>query len=178
MRRNRDRYDAWDEAEDVSYGDPRYPDARYPSAYQESSHDQAGYNQTGYGQAGYDEDGYDQDDEQHALMPYDDRGAERGLQAAEPIPLPSLVGVSATVTNYGSPLLSYSRTMTRFYQARKQVLSLGRHKCAICSDRITGWAWLAPNGGHAHDGCYDRLAWAWATVYAEQQHMAACGELE
>ena len=105
---------------------------------------------------------------------------ERGLAPAEPQgPLPSLVGVSATVTNYGSPLLSYTRTMARFYQNRKQVLSMGRLKCAICNDRISGWAWLGPDrGSHAHDGCYDRLAWAWSSVYAEQQHMASRGELD
>ncbi len=117
----------------------------------------------------------DQQSGRYDLTPY----GEHGLTAPPPPPMPSLVGVSATVTNYGAPLLSYTRTMSRFYQTRKQVLSLGRLKCVICNDRISGWAWSSPDGnGHAHDGCYDRLAWAWASVYAEQQHMASRGELE
>jgi hypothetical protein len=122
---------------------------------------------------------YDDDpmSEQYGVMPYADE--ERGLATPVAPPMPSLVGVSATVTNYGAPLLSYTRTMSRFYQSRKQVISLGRIKCAICGDRISGWAWTAPDGdGHAHDGCYDRLAWAWASVYAEQQRMAARGDME
>jgi len=120
--------------------------------------------------------GYDDYSEQYDVVPY----GERGLAPMEDAPpVPSLVGVSATITNYGSPLLSYTRTMQRFYQTRKRVLSMGRIKCAICEDRIAGWAWLGPdNSSHAHDGCYDRLAWAWATVYAEQQHMAGRGELD
>ncbi len=134
-------------------------------AWEEPSDDAMSYEGDAYGYP--DEQGQD-------LMPYPD---QRGLQTNQPAPpMPSLVNVSATVTNYGAPLLSYSRTMQRFYQLRKQVMSLGRHKCAICGDRIGGWAWIAPNGGHAHDGCYDRLAWAWATVYAEQQHMTTRGE--
>ncbi|HKD75513.1 MAG TPA: hypothetical protein VKB76_08460 [Ktedonobacterales bacterium] len=112
---------------------------------------------------------------QYGMMPYE----ERGVSTTSGAPMPSLVGVSATVTNYGAPLLSYTRTMSRFYQSRKQTLSMGRLKCAICGDRIGGWAWLAPDGeGHAHDGCYDRLAWAWASVYADQQRMADRGDLE
>jgi hypothetical protein len=104
---------------------------------------------------------------------------ERSLAAPEAAPMPSLVGVSATVTNYGASLLSYTRTMSRFYQTRRQVLSMGRHRCVICNERIPGWAWLSPDGGgHAHDGCYDRLAWAWANLYAQQQRMATRGELE
>ncbi len=104
---------------------------------------------------------------------------ERGLIPAEAPPVPSLVGVSATVTNYGAPLLSYTRTMQRFYQSRKRVLSMGRMKCAICNERISGWAWLGPDkNSHAHDGCYDRMAWAWSNVYAEQQHLDGRGELD
>jgi hypothetical protein len=120
--------------------------------------------------------GYDEYDSQYDVVPYEQRGLAP-LEDAPPVP--SLVGVSATITNYGSPLLSYTRTMQRFYQSRKRVLSMGRIKCAICEERIGGWAWLGPdNTSHAHDGCYDRLAWAWATVYAEQQHMAARGEID
>ncbi len=118
------------------------------------------------------------EDERYDLALYDDERRDLAAPSEAPPSLPSLVGVSATVTNYGAPLLSYSRTMQRFYQTRKHVVSLGRHKCAICSERIAGWGWEAPNGAAAHDGCYDRLAWAWATVYAEQQHMAARGELD
>ncbi len=127
----------------------------------------------GYGDyQGY---GDDEDQGQYGLAPYE----ERGLMQAEQPPVPSLVGVSATVTNYGAPLLSYTRTMQRFYQTRKRVLSMGRIKCAICNERISGWAWLGPDkNSHAHDGCYDRMAWAWASVYADQQHMAARGELD
>lgn len=155
MPRKNEHYDAW---EDASRAD-------YPAI-------------TG-GYDGLEEDFYedDADGTGRAMQPYDEMG-ERGLQAGPPAPMPSLVGISATVTNYGSPLLSYSRTMQRFYQGRRQVLSIGRHKCVICNERISGWAWLSPNGGHAHDGCYDRLAWTWASVYAEQQHLAARGELD
>jgi len=36
------------------------------------------------------------------------------------------------------------------HRLHKQVISLGRIKCAICGDRISGWAWTAPDGdGHA-----------------------------
>jgi hypothetical protein len=122
----------------------------------------------------------DYDDDAYAgrrdLAPYEDE--QRGLMEAEQPPVPSLVGVSATVTNYGAPLLSYTRTMQHFYQSRKRVLSMGRLKCAICSERIAGWAWAGPDErSHAHDACYDRLAWAWANVYGEQQHLANRGEL-
>lgn len=112
---------------------------------------------------------------QYDIAPY----GERGLAQVPAPPMPSLVGVSATITNYGSPLLSYTRTMSRFYQSRKQVMSLGRIKCVICGDRIGGWAWTNPEeSGHAHDSCYEKLAWTWSSVYAEQQHMASRGELD
>jgi len=122
---------------------------------------------------GYDDDASDE----YGIAPYEQ---QRGLATTpDGQPVSSLVGVSATVTNYGAPLLSYSKTMSRFYQLRKQVLSLGRLKCEICNERITGWGWTGPESkGHAHDGCYDRLAWAWASVYAEQQHMDSRGELD
>jgi len=130
-------------------------------------------NDQGYGDyQGY---GEYEDQGQYGLAPY----GERGLMPTDQPPVPSLVGVSATITNYGAPLLSYTRTMQRFYQSRKRVLSMGRMKCAICSERISGWAWLGPDkNSHAHDGCYDRMAWAWASVYADQQHQAARGELD
>jgi hypothetical protein len=124
-----------------------------------------------------DEEYYEDEQDDYGLAPY----REQGLAPASTAPssMPSLVGVSATVTNYGAPLLSYTKTMSRFYQTRRQVLSVGRLKCEICGERIGGWAWTGPDGqGYAHDGCYDRLAWAWASLYAEQQAMASRGELE
>ena len=45
---------------------------------------------------------------------------EQGLMLQ---PEHSLVGVSNTVTHHGVPLLSYTRTMNRFYTTRKQRLS-------------------------------------------------------
>lgn len=90
----------------------------------------------------------------------------------------SLVGVSSTVTQHGAPLLSYTRTMSRFYSNRRQRLSLGRHKCEVCGERIRLWAWETPNGNRTHDGCYERLAWTWTNLYAQQQQMAAEGRLE
>ena len=90
----------------------------------------------------------------------------------------SLVGVSSTVTQHGAPLLSYTRTMSRFYTNRRQRLSLGRHKCEVCGERIRLWAWETPNGNRTHDGCYERLAWTWTNLYAQQQRMAADGQLE
>ena len=114
--------------------------------------------------------------EQYELVPYGEQGL---APIANAPPVPSLVGVSATITNYGAPLLSYTRTMQHFYQTRKRVMSMGRIKCAICEDRIAGWAWLGPDSNsHAHDGCYDRMAWTWASVYAQQQQMAGRGELD
>jgi hypothetical protein len=120
---------------------------------------------------------YDESDE-YGIAPYEQ---QQGLMNPDEAGqgMPSLVGVSATVTNYGAPLLSYTKTMSRFYQLRKQVLSLGRFKCNICNERISGWAWCGPDSsGYAHDGCYDRLAWAWASVYAEQQRLNNQGDLE
>lgn len=90
----------------------------------------------------------------------------------------SLVGVSNTVTQHGVPLLSYTRTMNRFYSSRKQRLSLGRFKCEVCGDRIRFWAWQTETGTRTHDGCYERLAWTWTNLYAHQQRLAAQGNLE
>ena len=90
----------------------------------------------------------------------------------------SLVGVSNTVTQHGVPLLSYTRTMNRFYTNRKQKLSLGRFKCEVCGDRIRFWAWETTTGTRTHDGCYERLAWTWTNLYAQQQHLAAEGRLD
>lgn len=104
-----------------------------------------------------------------------DEGDERGLilQTEQ-----SLVGVSSTVTQHGAPLLSYTRTMNRFYSNRRQRLSLGRYSCEVCGERIRLWAWETPNGNRTHDGCYERLAWTWTNLYAQQQRLADEGRLE
>ncbi|HEU5349078.1 MAG TPA: hypothetical protein VFU63_10755, partial [Ktedonobacterales bacterium] len=90
----------------------------------------------------------------------------------------SLVNVSSTVTTHGVPLLSYTRTMNRFYTSRKQKLSFGRFKCEVCGERIRWWAWQTPTGNRTHDGCYERLAWMWTNLYAQQQRMANEGRLD
>jgi hypothetical protein len=90
----------------------------------------------------------------------------------------SLVGVSSTVTHHGAPLLSYTHTMNRFYQNRRQRLSLGRYACEVCGERIRLWAWETPNGNRTHDGCYERLAWTWTNLYAQQQQLASRGQFE
>lgn len=90
----------------------------------------------------------------------------------------SLVGISNTITHHGVPLLSYTRTMNRFYTNRKQQLSLGRFKCEVCGERIGMWAWVTDNGTRTHDGCYERLAWTWTNLYAQQQRLASEGNLE
>lgn len=100
---------------------------------------------------------------------------ERGLILE---PQQSLVGVSSTVTHHGAPLLSYTRTMNRFYTNRRQRLSLGRYACEVCGERIRLWAWETPNGNRTHDGCYERLAWTWTNLYAQQQQLASRGEFE
>lgn len=120
------------------------------------------------------QDGYDQPDdygEGRYPVPQD----EQGLMLQ---PEQSLVGVSSTVTHHGAPLLSYTRTMNRFYTTRKQKLSLGRYKCEVCGERIRFWAWLTPNGNKTHDGCYERLAWTWTNLYAYQQRLASQGQFE
>lgn len=125
------------------------------------------YNGYNGADAGYDDGG------QYGDYGYDDD--ERGLilQSEQ-----SLVGVSSTITQHGAPLLSYTRTMNRFYNNRRQILSLGRHKCEVCGDRIRLWAYETPSGARTHDGCYERLAWTWTNLYAEQQRLASEGRLE
>ena len=58
-------------------------------------------------------------------------GDERGLilQTEQ-----SLVNISSTVTQHGAPLLSYTRTMNRFYTNRRQRLSMGRYACEVCGE--------------------------------------------
>jgi hypothetical protein len=90
----------------------------------------------------------------------------------------SLVNVSSTVTEHGASLLNYTNTMNRFYASRKQSLSLGRHTCEVCGERIGFWAWKTPEGNVTHDGCYERLAWTWTNLYAHQQRLASDGRLE
>jgi hypothetical protein len=125
----------------------------------------------GYGYNGYDDQygdpGGDYEDWQN-----DD---EQGLMLQ---PEHSLVGVSNTVTHHGVPLLSYTRTMNRFYTTRRQRLSLGRFKCEVCGTRIRWWAWETPTKTRTHDACYERLAWTWTNLYAQQQRLASQGLLE
>jgi hypothetical protein len=116
----------------------------------------------GYADGGQEPGAYDEDDERGLVLRTDE----------------SLVGVSNIVTQHGTPILSYTRTMNRFYSSRKQRLSLLRHKCEVCGDRIRFWSFETPNGGHTHDGCYERLAWTWTNLYAHQQQMALEGRLE
>ena len=136
----------------------------------------------GYGNAQDDYDGYsdaygydDQGDYAYADDEYYPGADEQGLILQRD---QSLVGVSSTVTQHGVPLLSYTRTMSRFYKNRKQTLSLGRHKCEVCGERIRFWAWETPNGNRTHDGCYERLAWTWTNLYSYQQHLASEGKFE
>lgn len=117
------------------------------------------------------DDAYYGSDDQEEWYGQDD---ERGLVLQSEH---SLVGVSNTVTQHGAPLLSYTRTMNRFYNSRKQKLSLGRFKCEVCGDRIRFWAWET-NGTRTHDGCYERLAWTWTNLYAQQQRLASEGRLD
>lgn len=132
----------------------------------------------GYGDAPADEVYYE-DEEYAGDGDYEDAGYpledERGLMLQQE---QSLVGVSNTITAHGVPLLSYTSTMNRFYTTRRQRLSLGRFKCEVCGERIRFWAWETGNGNRTHDGCYERLAWTWTNLYAQQQAMAARGEFE
>ena len=114
------------------------------------------------GADGYDESAMYQEDERGLVLQQED----------------SLVGVSSIVTQHGTPILSFTRTMNRFYTSRKQRLSLGRHRCEVCGDRIRFWSYETPTGNHTHDGCYERLAWTWTNLYAQQQRMAAEGTLD
>ncbi|HEU5441043.1 MAG TPA: hypothetical protein VFU88_17285 [Ktedonobacterales bacterium] len=170
MRNRLSQWSGWDDGGDQDdeggfdgYGyDHAPPDGRYDA--------------TGYDAGGYYED------EQYAGAPggyaggYGEaEGEELGLILQ---PEQSLVGVSNTVTKHGVPLLSYTRTMQRFYTSRKQRLSLGRFKCEVCGERIRFWAWVTPNKNHTHDGCYERLAWTWTSLYAQQQQLASQGQLE
>jgi hypothetical protein len=147
----RSRKQQWSERDD---GDG-YGDAAQYGYYEDE--------QFAGGPAGYEDDGYYPADE------------ERGLILE---PEQSLVGVSNTVTQHGAPLLSYTRTMQRFYTSRKQRLSLGRHTCEVCGERIRFWAWQTPTRSFTHDGCYERLAWTWTNLYAAQQRLASQGQFE
>lgn len=125
-------------------------------------------NAPGYGYGGYE----DQDSGDYEGWENDN---EQGLMLQ---PEHSLVGVSNTVTHHGAPLLSYTRTMNRFYTSRRQRLSLGRFKCEVCGERIRWWAWETPTKTRTHDACYERLAWTWTNLYAQQQRLASQGLLE
>lgn len=135
-------------------------------------------------------DSYPQYDAEHAYGAYDDDAEHGGwgdgralmeVEQSEGLLLQqeqSLVNVSSTVTHHGTPLLSYTRTMNRFYTNRKQRLSLGRYTCEVCNERIRLWAWETPSGNRTHDGCYERLAWTWTNLYAQQQRLASEGSFE
>ena len=141
--------------------------------------DEARYNGGETGYTGYDNGYTGYDEHEQYAGGYDDYDGydeqERGLVLQ---PEQSLVGVSNTVTQHGVPLLSYSRTMSRFYTSRRQRLSLGRFKCEVCGSRIRFWAWQNENGTRTHDGCYERLAWTWTNIYAQQQRLASEGRFE
>ena len=138
----------------------------------ETWEDQAG-DAADYGDYEHYADEYASDEDYEADAFADE--AEHGLILE---PQQSLVGVSSTVTHHGAPLLSYTRTMNRFYTNRRQRLSLGRYTCEVCGERIRLWAWETPNGNRTHDGCYERLAWTWTNLYAQQQHLASQGQFE
>lgn len=165
MRSHQPQWGEWDDEQQGAY------DTGAQSGYRGYYEDQqyAGGDDSAYYPAGsgYENDagaeGYGYDDDEQGLMLQPDQ---------------SLVNVSSTVTKHGAPLLSYTRTMQRFYTNRKQRLSLGRFKCEVCGDRIRFWAWETPTRNHTHDGCYERLAWTWTNLYAVQQKLASEGRLE
>jgi len=173
MRNNQQRQPQWDENDADAY-DQQGGGYGGQAAYgQQYAPDANGYDMAEeYGASeGYPaDDGYQGDYGEYA--PVDD---ERGLMLR---PEESLVNVSSTITHHGAPLLSYSRTMSRFYATRKQRMSMGRFKCEVCGERITMWAWETPNGKRTHDGCYERLAWNWTNLYAQQQRLASEGNFE
>lgn len=172
MPSRQQRQDAWRNEADESSRYPRYSD-QDDQGDQGDQGDYGAYpDDAAYGAPAY-HDAYDDAYGDAEQAPYADD--ERGLilQTEQ-----SLVGVSSTVTHHGAPLLSYTRTMSRFYANRRQRLSLGRYACEVCGDRIGMWAWETPSGSHTHDGCYDRLAWTWTNLYAQQQRLASQGQLE
>ncbi len=150
MRERDQRYQSWDDDDEYGNGSAR---------------------------GDYQDRGYADPDDDMAYVGdgWDGAEDERGLVLQ---PEHSLVGVSDAVTHHGVPLLSYSRTMNRFYTSRKQRLSLGRFRCEVCGERIRFWAWETTNGNRTHDGCYERLAWTWTNLYAQQQQLAAQGRFE
>jgi hypothetical protein len=165
MAGRKKRSQTWDEQD-------QYTGSQYAGDYgqtYDTGYDQGytGYDE-GYGSSyhdGYDtgyDNGYGYDDGPGLLLNTDQ----------------SLVNVSSTITQHGAPLLSYTSTMSRFYAGRKQRLSLGRHKCQVCGERIRFWSFSTPDGKRTHDGCYERLAWAWTNLYAHQQRLAEDGQLD
>ncbi|HEX8997332.1 MAG TPA: hypothetical protein VF812_14990 [Ktedonobacterales bacterium] len=148
MPSRRNKRETWED----QAGDANYGD------YEQYADEYAG--DEGY--EGYEADAYGGDEERGLI-----------LQTEQ-----SLVGISSTVTHNGAPLLSYTRTMNRFYTNRRQRLSLGRYACEVCGERIRLWAWETPNGNRTHDGCYERLAWTWTNLYAQQQTLASRGQFE
>jgi len=178
MRNDQRWQQQWDQEDANPYG-----------AYDEYSEDDGAYGAYGAysaydeapGQMGYpaNGDGYDMAEVYGATEGFDEgeypADEERGLMLQ---PEQSLVNISSTITQHGAPLLSYSRTMNRFYATRKQRLSMGRFKCEVCGERISMWAWETSNGKRTHEECYERLAWAWTNLYAQQQRQANEGNFE
>jgi hypothetical protein len=154
MRGRRYEDDEQDDAYMAGYARGNGADADYEAA--QGGYDERGEYEAPLGQGAYEDD-------------------ERGLVLQQE---ESLVGVSSIVTQHGTPILSFTRTMNRFYTSRKQRLSLGRHRCEVCGDRIRFWSYETPTGNHTHDGCYERLAWTWTNQYAQQQRLAAEGRLD
>ncbi len=166
MAGRKKRSQAWDDQDQYTGGQyANNYDRGYDTGY-DQGYDQGytGYDD-GYGSSyhdGYD-NGYGYDDDDQGLILNTDQ---------------SLVNVSSTITQHGAPLLSYTSTMSRFYSGRKQRLSLGRHKCQVCGERIRFWSFSTPDGKRTHDACYERLAWAWTNLYAHQQRLASEGQLD
>jgi hypothetical protein len=156
--RRQDEYNEYDKYDEYDARQAYGPDADYDEGYDDGSYAEPEAYDPGLDDAA----GYDD-------------GQERGLMLQRD---ESLVGVSTIVTQHGTPILSYTRTMNRFYTTRKQRLSLGRHRCEVCGDRIRFWSYETPTGSHTHDGCYERLAWTWTNLYAQQQRLAAEGRLD
>ena len=159
MAGRKKRSQAWDDQN-------QYTSGQYANNYD------TGYDQ-GYDQGYADYDGYGSNYHDGYDNGYDDDGPGLILNTDQ-----SLVNVSSTITQHGAPLLSYTSTMSRFYSGRKQRLSLGRHKCQVCGERIRFWSFSTPDGKRTHDACYERLAWAWTNLYAHQQRLASEGQLD
>src|SRR5690242_6067490 len=83
----------------------------------------------------YDDDAYYEDEDEGPVLD----------------PRNSLVDSSQVIADIGALLMSYTNTMSRFYRSCKQRLSLGRHVCAVCGERIGFWSYESPEGQRSHD---------------------------